>query len=122
MPLPGDSKPVILGQVLKGMKKDDLPVEGSKNDPMMPVAWTKTYSIDDGPKGRVFTTTMGSATDVGDAGTRRMIVNGVYWCVGLEDKIPAEGTNVEVVGEFKPTMYGFGGFIKGLKPADHKLP
>jgi type 1 glutamine amidotransferase len=122
LPLPGDSKPIILGQVLKGMKKDDPPVEGAKNDPLMPVAWTKTYSIDDGPKGRVFTTTMGSATDVGDAGTRRMIVNGVYWCVGLEDKIPAEGTNVDVVGEFKPTMYGFGGFIKGLKPADHKLP
>jgi hypothetical protein len=38
----------------------------------------------------------------------------------LEDKIPAEGTKADVVGEYKPTMYGFGGFKKGLKPADYK--
>lgn len=121
LPLPGDSKPIILGQVLKGMKKGDPPVEGGKNEPMMPVAWTKTYKVDNGQAGRVFTTTMGAATDLAAEGTRRMLVNGVYWCVGLEEKIPEEGTKVELVGEYTPTKFGFGGFKKGVKPADHKL-
>jgi hypothetical protein len=29
---------------------------------------------------------------------------------------------VDIVGEYKPTRFGFGGFKKGLKPSDHKLP
>jgi hypothetical protein len=74
---------------------------------MMPVAWTKSYQIPDGKKGNVFTTTMGSSTDLLSEGTRRMLVNGVYWCVDLADEIPAEGTKVDIVGEFKPTAYSF---------------
>src|SRR5262245_4943208 len=38
LPLPWDSRPLVLGQVLKGMKPTDEPVEGKQNDPMMPVA------------------------------------------------------------------------------------
>ena len=33
LPLPGDSKPIILGQVLKGMKFDDAPLEGEEERP-----------------------------------------------------------------------------------------
>jgi type 1 glutamine amidotransferase len=120
LPLPGDSQPLVLGQVVKGMKFDDPPVEGKKNDPMMPVGWTKTYEGKDGAKGRVFTTTMGAATDLEAAGTRRMIVNAVYWALKMEDKIPKDGTNVDLVGEFKPTKFGFNGYVKGKKPADYK--
>ena len=58
LPLPGDSKPLVLGQVVAGMKPTDKPVAGKKNDPMMPVAWTKTYQGEGGKVGRVFTTTM----------------------------------------------------------------
>jgi hypothetical protein len=29
--------------------------------------------------------------------------------------------DVRIVGEFQPTMYGFGGFRKGVKPSDHAL-
>ena len=36
---PADCTPLVLGQVLQGMKPTDAPVEGKKNDPMMPVAW-----------------------------------------------------------------------------------
>lgn len=116
LPLPGDSKPLVLGQVVKGMKFDDPPLEGKKNDPMMPVAWTKTY----GDKhGRVFTTTMGAATDLVTEGTRRMLVNAAYWCLGLEDKI-SEKSNVEIVGKFEPTKFGFGSYVKGKKPEDYK--
>ncbi len=117
LPLPGDSQPLVLGQVLVGMKPDDKPVEGKKNDPMMPVAWTKTYSVDGGPTGRVFTTTMGAATDLVADGTRRLLVNACYWATGLEDKIP-EKSCVDVVGTFEPTAFGFNGAKKGVKPAD----
>ncbi len=120
LPLPGDSKPIVLGQVLKGMKPTDPPVAGAKNAPMMPVAWTRTYKGESGNAGRVFTTTMGAATDLSSEGVRRMLVNAAYWCVGLEDKIPA-AAKVDLVGEYKPLPFGFKKFKKGVKPADHAM-
>jgi hypothetical protein len=35
----------------------------------------------------------------------------------MEDKIPAKA-NVEIVGDFKPTPFGFNGYKKGVKPSD----
>ncbi len=120
LPLPGDSLPLVLGQVVAGMNFDDPPLAGAKNDPMMPIAWTKTYQAPtSGKKGRVFTTTTGAATDLAYEGTRRLIVNACYWCVGLEEKIP-EKSDVELVGEFKPSMFSFNGFVKGKRPADYR--
>mgnify|MGYP006275980087 CR=1 FL=1 len=119
LPLPGDSKPLVLGAVLAGMKPDSEPVKGEKNEPMMPVAWTKSYSVDGGPQGRSFTTTMGAATDLVAEGTRRMLVNACYWAAGLEEKIPAK-SNVDLVGAFEPTPFGFNGAKKGLSPADYR--
>ncbi len=120
LPLPGDSVPLVMGQVLTGMQPTDKPVEGTKNDPMMPIAWTKTYKGAEGKSGRVFTTTMGAATDFASEGFRRLLVNASYWCAGLEGKIPARA-KVDFVGEFKPTWFGFGQHKKGVKPADLKL-
>ena len=120
LPLPGDSKPLVMGQVLEGMKFDDKPVAGKQNEPMMPVAWTKTYATESGKTGKVFTTTMGASQDLTAEGTRRMLVNGCYWALGMDDKIP-EKSKVDIVGEFKPTPFKFGGFTKGLKPADHGI-
>ena len=118
LPLPGDSQPLVMGQILKGMKFDDAPLEGPKNEPMMPVAWTKSYKSASGNVARVFTTTMGAATDLEAEGTRRLIVNAAYWAVGMEGKI-ADKSNVDLVGEYKPTKFGFGGFVKERKPADY---
>ncbi|MDZ4685495.1 MAG: ThuA domain-containing protein [Planctomycetaceae bacterium] len=115
LPLPGDSQPIVLGQVLEGMKADDKPVEGKPNDPMMPVAWTKTYTGTAGKTARVFTTTMGSSTDLLSEGTRRLIVNGCLWTLGLE--IPS-ATKVDIVGKFEPLPFKFGGHKPGVKPAD----
>ena len=42
LPLPADCKPLIMGEVLTGMKPTDPPEAGKQNDPMMPVAWIKT--------------------------------------------------------------------------------
>jgi hypothetical protein len=120
LPLPGDSQPLVMGQVLAGMKPDDKPVEGKQNDPMMPVAWTKTYKSASGKTARTFTTTMGASQDLNSEGLRRLLVNASYWCLGLEEKIP-EKSNVELVGEYKPTRFGFNGFTKGVKPEEHKL-
>jgi type 1 glutamine amidotransferase len=120
LPLPGDSKPLVVGQVLEGMTPESPVVEGEdakKNAPMMPVAWTKTYSVEGGPNGRAFTTTMGAATDLASAGTRRMLVNACYWALGMEERIPAE-SKVDIVGTFEPTPFGNNRYKKGVKPAD----
>jgi type 1 glutamine amidotransferase len=115
--LPEGSTPVLMGKVINGMKPQDPPVEGKKNDPMMPVAWVRTYKSGD-KEGRVFTTTMGSSTDLSSEGLRRLLVNAVYWAAGMEDKIP-EKANVDLVGEFKPTPFGFDKYQQGKKPADY---
>ena len=54
---------------------------------------------------------MGAATDLQNEGLRRMVVNAVYWGLGME--VPAKA-NVDYVDEYKPTMYGFGGYRYGL--------
>lgn len=120
LPLPGDSKPLVLGQVLQGMKPTDPPVAGPKNEPMMPVAWVKTYTGTAGKTARVFNTTMGASQDLQSEGLRRLVVNACYWAVGLEDKIP-EKTEVGIVGEYQPLPFGFKGAKKGVKPADLEL-
>ncbi len=117
---PEDCTPLVLGQVLTGMKPDDPPLDGPKNNPMMPVAWVKTFTGEQGKKARVFTTTMGAATDLENEATRRLIVNAAYWAVGLDDKIP-ERSDVALVGEFHPLPFGFGGFKKGSKPEEHAI-
>jgi type 1 glutamine amidotransferase len=118
LPLPGDCKPVVMGQVLTGMNPTDKPVAGPKNDPMMPVAWVKTHKGVQGQTGRVFTTTMGSSQDLLSEGLRRLLVNAAYWCVGLEDKIPARA-NVDCVGRYQPSPFGvFGTFKANVKPSD----
>ncbi len=118
LPLPDDSKPIVLGQVVVDMTREGKPLEGKKNDPMMPVAWTKSYKAENGKSARVFTTTMGAATDLASEGVRRMLVNATYWTLGMEDKISADA-KVHLVGEFKPTNFGFGGFVKGIRPEAH---
>ena len=119
-PLAATCKPLVMGQVLKGMKFDDEPVEGRKNNPMMPVGWTNSHKGDDGATGRVFTTTMGAATDLLAEGTRRMMVNAAYWAVGLEGKIPAK-SKVDIVGVYKPLQFGFGKYKRGVKPSAHLM-
>jgi type 1 glutamine amidotransferase len=102
------------------MKPEDAPVAGKQNEPMMPVAWTKTYSSSSGKTGRVFTTTMGSAQDIANEGLRRLLVNASFWALGMERQIP-QRSNVDMVGPYHPLPFGFGGFKKGLKPSELEL-
>jgi len=120
LPLPGDSKTLVLGQVLEGMKPNDKPVAGRVNDPMMPIAWITTYPGEKGRAGRVFATTMGAATDLESEGLRRLVVNAAYWCVGIEKAIPP-CADVDIVGRYNPSPFGFGGHRKGVRPSDYKM-
>ena len=115
--LSGDSKPLLLGQVLVGMRPSDPPNE--KKTPL-PVAWTKTYTGTAGKMARVFTTTMGHCGDLKCENFRRLLVNACYWCMGLEEKIPPKA-NVNLVGKYEPNPIHNGGFKKKLKPSDYQL-
>ncbi len=130
LPLPGDAQPIVLGQVVDregakdendprlGMrpsdqklpdliiKKDDKgnQVSINQNDPMMPLAWVKSYQIPGGKTGKCFATTMGASTDLLEPGTRRMMINAVFWCLDLE--VPDQA-NVDLVGIYNPTRFAF---------------
>jgi hypothetical protein len=127
---PEDAKVLVWGQVLKGMKPTDPPADYKRknrsgteqgiNDPMQPVVWLREPRNETGKVNKMLVTTMGSATDLQSEGLRRLLVNGAFWAVGMEKAIPAKA-NVDYVGAFQPTMYGFNGGKKGVKPADHEL-
>lgn len=128
MPLHGDAKPIVLGQVVDregefdendpmlGMRPTDSQLPGlitkendkgeeiDQNDPMMPIAWIKTYQLPGGQRGKAFATTTGASTDLLAEGTRRMIVNAVFWCLDLD--VPAKA-NVDLAGAYEPTRFAF---------------
>ena len=112
--LEGDSRPLVLGQPLVGLKPDDKPDAGK---PPVPIAWIKTFTGSSGKTARVFTTTMGYGDDFKEEGVRRLIVNACYWCVGLEDRIPAK-SDVALVGSYNPRKSDFGGYRRGVTPWD----
>jgi hypothetical protein len=116
--LPPDSRPVVMGVVLKGMKPDDPPVPDKH---LVPIAWTRTLAGSNGKNTRVFATTMGHAGDFQSEGVRRMLVNACYWCLRLEKSLPAR-SNVELVGDYDPPRIGEGGHRKGIRPAQLALP
>jgi len=115
--LPSDISVLVHGLTLSGMTPDSLP---NYEKPLMPVAWVREHPRDHGKNNRIFCTTMGAATDLESAGLRRLLVNACYWGLGMEDSIQ-EDSNVDLVGEFKPTPFGFGGYVKGVKPEAHLL-
>jgi len=125
---PADSVILARGQILQGMTADTPPAAYAKktkagaeqdvNTPMMPVAWVRVVKNDAGGENKIFCTTMGAATDLASEGTRRIVVNAVFWGLGLE--VP-EKAEVTLVGDYQPTMYGFGTFQKGVKPETHEL-
>lgn len=114
--LNGDAKPLIMGQVLKGMSASDAPNPDKK---LTPVAWTNTFTGSKGKTARVFATTMGHPGDLQNEGVRRMLVNGCYWALGMENKIPA-GSKVDIVGTYSPNEIHMKKHKPGLKPADLK--
>ncbi len=115
--IPAGADVMIWGASTSGMTSD-APVNWEKS--IIPVAWTKNYTYGPGAnEGRVFTTTMGAATDLVSADLRRLIVNAVYWTMHMEDQINVD-SSVEIVGEYNPTAFGFNGYVKKKKPIDYE--
>jgi hypothetical protein len=113
-----DSTILLRGQILAGNKPDSPVLEGPKNNPVQPVAWSRVHTNDAGKTNKLLCTTMGSATDLRDESLRRLLVNGVYWGLGMD--VP-EKADVRLVGEFTPSEYRPNGFRKGVKPEDLKI-
>lgn len=121
LPHPPTCRALLLGQVLSGLHADDAPVPGRLNDPMLPVAWTNTYTPENGKTARVFASTMGAADDLLNEALRRLLVNATYWAVGLENQIPAKA-DVALVGDYRPHSFLSETYTAGLKPSDLALP
>lgn len=122
LPLPGDAQPLVLGQVVNrrgdydesdafyGMRPTDDEIATqddngrNPNDPMMPIAWLKTYQLPEGRSGLAFTSTIGAATDLSSEGVRRLLVNAAFFLTGTE--VPP-AADVALVGEYIPSPYSF---------------
>ena len=107
---------VILGknQVLDSMKPDGKPLA---DKPPSPSIWVRNYKSASGKGGRVFCSTQGASEDIVSEGVRRCIINGVFWCMGLEESIKPD-MDVAFVGPYKPTTFKFKGGVKQVKPSD----
>lgn len=125
---PSDVKVLLRGQVVAGMTPESEPatqtkktvtgVEQSVNEPMMPIAWTREVKNEAGTVNRILCTTMGAATDLVNEDLRRLVVNGVFWGLGLE--VP-EKADVTLVAPYEPSKYGFDAFKKGVKPEVYEV-
>lgn len=115
--LNADSQVLLYGQTSMGMSPETAP---NYNKSLMPIAWIQEYAGEGGKVSRILTTTMGASVDLKSEDLRRLLVNGCYWGLKMEQLIP-EKNNVEIPGVYAPTMFGFNAFKKGLKPADFEL-
>jgi len=125
LPLPEDSEVLVYGQVvnrqaeydendlLYGMRDTDYEIAESDadrpnkedpNNPLMPIAWTKSYQIPNGQAGKVFTSTIGASTDILNDATRRMYVNAIHV---LTDQMIPDNANIDFVGTYDPTPFSF---------------
>jgi hypothetical protein len=118
--LPDDATVVLEGAVVAGMEPGDPVAEDARNDPRMPIVWLRERELGGGRTQRVVASTIGASLDLESEGLRRLLVNAVYWGLGLEDAIDPE-RSVAPVGTYEPTMFGFGTFVRGVRPEDHAL-
>jgi hypothetical protein len=81
----------------------------------MPLIWVRHYTGESGKPARIITSTMGSAVDLENPGLRRLFVNACYWGLGMT---PETAGGVDYIGEYKPSWFGYGKFVKGIKPED----
>ena len=105
--LQGDCDPLLSGHSLQSNHVDKLDKFPLDN----PVAWTKSYR-----GAKVFFTTLGHPYDFHEPAMRKLLVNGILWGLGREERIPAGGTRVELTGEYEPSDAAFGGYRQGQEP------
>jgi hypothetical protein len=113
--LPADARVFLYGQVLTGLQPDDRP---NLHKSIIPAFWTREIRRDSGQISRVVMSTMGAAQDMESEDLRRLYVNGIYWALGLESKIPEKADVHYVGGDWKASPFGGEKFHRGLKPVD----
>ncbi len=105
---------LLRGAVTETLESDSAEV-AEKNDPMQPAAWSREFTNEGGTTNKVLTTTMGAAIDLLDENLRRLIVNGVYWGLGLD--VP-EMADVTVEEGYLPSAFSMSVYRTNLKPAN----
>ena len=110
--VPADCTALLLGQPMKSHERDAPP--NTKKQPL-PIAWTKTWIGNKAKASPILHFTMGSAEDFENEGVRRVVINGVYWGLGMADQIKPD-SNVDIVGEYKPMKDGFNYEKLGVYP------
>ena len=95
---------LLRGAVTETLAPDSPAVDGPKNDPMMPLAWLKTYPAPSGKTGRCFATTAGASVDFRSEDLRRLIVNAAYFLT--DQPVPAKA-DVTPVDPYNPSFFGF---------------
>ncbi|MEY2705953.1 MAG: hypothetical protein RL407_2015 [Bacteroidota bacterium] len=112
--LPSEAEVFLYGQSTAGMDAQ-APLIWEKS--LMPIAWVKPYRLEEGKPGLAFATTMGASLDFLSADLRRLVVNASFWLLGMGDAVKAD-LNVDYVGTYRPTPFGFDTFRKGMRVKD----
>ena len=109
---PADDWTILtMAQPLMSMEVDGEP---DPTKPPMASEWTREYTGKNGTKGRVFTSLYGTSEDFLNPGYRRMLINAVYWLVGMEKQITAD-SSIDFVGKYQPNAFARGQ-ARGVKP------
>ncbi len=96
---------LLRGAVTETLDPASLPIDGEKNNPMMPLAWLKDYPTPDNQNtGRCFATTAGASVDLRWEDLRRLFVNACYHLT--RQRVPAKA-DVTLVDPYEPSFYGF---------------
>ncbi len=117
--LPEGCTALVNGQPLIGREPGGA--DNPEKEPL-PVVWFKYWQTSKGKKARVLNSTMGSAKDLRNEGLRRLVVNGAYWGMGMEDQIDPN-RSVDYASEYKPLDSGFDYGKLGVipkPPADYR--
>jgi type 1 glutamine amidotransferase len=114
--LPADAEVLVYGQSTAGMN-DQAPLIWEKS--VMPLVWTKPYQLEGGGPGMAFASTMGASLDFQSEDLRRLVLNASFWLLGMGDVVTEE-LNVDYVGTYQPTPFGFDTFRKGMRVQDFR--
>jgi len=110
--VPADCTALLLGQP---MKSHDRHAPPNTDKVPLPIAWTKMWTGNKGKASPILHFTMGSAEDFENEGVRRVVINGVYWGLGMADQIKPD-SDMSIVGKYKPLKDGFNYEKLGVYP------
>ena len=92
-----DCRVLLEGDAIRGTQPD-----GERFGNREPMAWTRELPLEGGGKQRIFYASLGHPRDFLYPAPRRLLVHAVFWALGREQEIPAEGADVEIVGDYEP--------------------